>query len=572
MGVELVLRHFDHGYRDVGAVVRDALVGGEQVIQHEAVLDGAGAGLQAGDVAGLDLAHQAVHHFFQGLDLARRVAVTLLEGIHRAVDDVLYRRFQHGQVGQGFVAEADVLVPDLLRGLDEVHGVIGDAFKVADGMQQGVDGAVVLFAQGAAGQLHQVGAQNVLVMVDGVFLAADFIGNGIVPFAGGGHGLQQGSAADLSHIAAHQHGTVDGHGGGGEQTLVQQGVLLRFLAVRHGEDGQTDQQLVEGQQDSGGHHVEDGVDDGNVEGGGLVVIEGEMEHGVQGIEPAQEHRGADDVEVQVDHGGAAGVLVGTGGGDQRGDTGADVLAHDDGHGCRHGHYAGGGGQRLQDTHGGGGGLDDGGEQSAHQHAQNGVGEGQEQLAKPGRVGQGRGGAGHQIHASHEDGEAQEDLAHALFTVLAEHEHDNAHKAQQGAPGIGAEHLDKEALALQTGQAQQPGGHGGAHVSAHDDAHRLVQVHQAGVHETNDHDGGGGGGLDHGGDRQAQQKTAQGRGGHLAQNDLQLAAGGLLQVLAHDVHAVEEHGKAAKEDEDVENTHTGSTSILLYGGKIPAFPL
>ena len=43
-----------------------------------------------------------------------------------------------------FFAEFDVLVADFLGCFNNVHGVVGDALKVADGVQQRVDGAVVI--------------------------------------------------------------------------------------------------------------------------------------------------------------------------------------------------------------------------------------------------------------------------------------------------------------------------------------------------------------------------------------------------------------------------------------------
>ena len=60
----------------------------------------------------------------------------------------------------------------------------------------------------------------------------------------------------------------------------------------------------------------------------------------------------------MNHGGAAGILVGTHRGDQRGNAGADVLTHDNGNGTAVGDHAGGA-QRLQNTHAGAGALDDG---------------------------------------------------------------------------------------------------------------------------------------------------------------------------------------------------------------------
>ena len=125
-------------------MVGNALVIRQKIVQHKAVLNRADTGLQTRDVAGLDLAHQAVHDLLQRLDLAGGVGVALLERIHCAVDDVLHGGLQHGQVIQRFFAEFDVLVADFLGCFDNVHGVVGDALKVADRVQQRVDGAVVI--------------------------------------------------------------------------------------------------------------------------------------------------------------------------------------------------------------------------------------------------------------------------------------------------------------------------------------------------------------------------------------------------------------------------------------------
>ena len=161
MRVKAVLGHLDHRHRNVGAVVGNALVDGQQVVQHKAVFDRAGTGLQAGDVPRLDLAHKAVHDLLERFDLGGGVAVPVLESVHRAVEDVLHGGFQHREVVQRLGAEADVLVADLARGLGQVDRVVVDALKVADGVQQRVDGAVVGGRKLMPRQLDQVAAQHV---------------------------------------------------------------------------------------------------------------------------------------------------------------------------------------------------------------------------------------------------------------------------------------------------------------------------------------------------------------------------------------------------------------------------
>ena len=555
MGVELIGGDLDHRNGNVRAVVGDALIVGQQIVQHKAVLDRAGTGLQAGDVAALDLAHKAVHDLLQRLDLFGGVGVALLEGIDRAVHDVLHGGLKHAQVAEGLVTEFDRLVADLLGRLDQVDGMVGDALKIADRVQQRVDGAVVVHREMLGAQLDKVGAQHVLIVVHGVLLADDLIGDGVIPDTGRGHGLQKGSAADLGHIAAGQHGAAHSHGGGGEQTVVQQGVLLLGVGggIGHGQDGKLLEQAVERQQDCGRHDIKDRVDDGNAEGVGRVGKEAEPNQRVQAVEPAQEDDSADQVEVEMNKSGALGVLVGARGGNQRSDGGADVLAHDDGHSGRVGDRAGAG-QRLQNTDRRRRGLQHSREHSARDNAEDGIFEAEEQIHEPRLIGQRGHGMGHRVHAGHQNGEAQHNFTNAALAVLADHIHPDADKAEDRAPGIGVHHLGDEAVTLEAGQRQQPAGDGGADIRAHDHADGLMQLHQAGVDEADRHNGGGTAGLNDGGDGHAEQQAAQGAAGHGGQDSLQLTAGCLLQRFTHQVHAIQEHGNAAHQGEHIKNGH------------------
>ena len=125
-------------------------------------------------------------------------------------------------------------------------------------------------------------------------------------------------------------GAGHGHSRGVQQTLIQQSKALFFGVVGDGEDGQLFQTICEGKKDDGGRDVEGGVDHSNAPGGDGLVHKIKVDHGVQTVETAQKDRDADDVEVEVDHGGTAGILICAHRRNQRGDTGADILTHDDG--------------------------------------------------------------------------------------------------------------------------------------------------------------------------------------------------------------------------------------------------
>ena len=97
--------------------------------------------------------------------------------------------------------------------------------------------------------------------------------------------------------------------------------------------------------------------------------------------------------------------------------------------------AAGNGQGLQNAHGSGGGLDDARQHRAHQHAQNGVAEHQEQLGELRHVLQAGHGPAHGLHAEHQGGEAQQDGAGVLFLVgLAEHIENDADERQNRREG------------------------------------------------------------------------------------------------------------------------------------------
>ena len=352
------------------------------------------------------------------------------------------------------------------------------------------------------------------------------------------HGLQQAALGQLGHIHSALMGAAGGHRRGAQQTLVQQGgsgILGR--AVGHGEDGQLFQHPVEGQQHQRGDHIKGRVNDGNAHHTHGIMDNFKMQEGVQRVERSQEQGHADHVEIQVNKGGPLGVFAGAHAGDHGRNAGADVLAHNDGNGTAVGDRTGQR-QSLQNAHAGRRTLNDGRQAGTGQHAQNGVGEMQEQAAEPGHIGQRLHGRGHELHAGHQNEEAQQDVAHAFFlAAFAEHGQDDAHKGQNGAEGAGLQHLDPEAVALNAGQAEQPAGDGGAHVAAHDDAHGLVQLHDAAVDEAHHHNRGGGGALNHGGHAQPQQKALEGVVAELGEDDLQFAAGLLLQRLSHQVHTI-----------------------------------
>ena len=102
--------------------------------------------------------------------------------------------------------------------------------------------------------------------------------------------------------------------------------------------------------------------------------------------------------------------------------------------------------------------------------------------------------------------------------------------------------------MNAGERKDPGRQRRADVGAHDDAHRLSELHDAGIDQANQHDGHGRRGLDGNGDAGAQQQALKGVGGHLAKRFFQLSARQLLEPRGHDMHSVEEKGKSANQSD------------------------
>ena len=257
----------------------------------------------------------------------------------------------------------------------------------------------------------------------------------------------------------------------------------------------------------------------------------------------------------MDDAGALGVLGGTDGANQSGgDAGAQVDAHDDGIDQLEGHHAGGG-KGLEDTHHGRGALDDDGEHKAGEDAQNRhVAEVGQNVDESLRFGQRLHGVGHADQAHEQNAKAHADVADVLGAALFD-EHGQNHADDQCQRGQGIrleERQDGTAGGVDVHQSDDLGRDGGADVGAQNDAHRLLEVQNARADEANGENNGGGGALDDGGDDGTGEKTQENILGQLTQEVFQGGAGALLEAVAHDLHTVEEHGKAAQKFDQCEN--------------------
>ena len=540
MGVEGVGFQLDHGHGDVGAVVRHPLIVGQQVVEDKALVQGAHALLQAVHMVQLHLVAQAVHDLLQRLHPGGGLQVAGDEGPDGQVQDLGDGLLQGPKLPLGLRGEHHAFGVDLPGGVADVQGVVGNALKVGDGVQILGHLLALPLGQLLAGDLHQIGAQPVLVAVDGVFGILHCPAALVAEFVHQIHGPQQVVHGPLGHGVGDLAALFQGQGRVQQEALLQP-VHLLFLSnafgvlrdqqahaffqysdkrCQHNDRGQTEQGVHQGDGHGGhGHGHEIKVGDGV----------GDIEH--RGPDHHAQH-----VDQQIHKGRALAADVGPQGRQQHRHRRTDGDAHDDGQGDLKGDGPGDS-QSLENTHSGAGALDDAGEQQARQNAQQGVGEGGQGVDEHLAVPQGGDGVAHGAHAVHQHREAQQDVPDVVGRgPLGGHAQDDAHHRHQARQGGGTQQGHPAAAAAETAETEDPPGDAGAQNGAHDDADGLVYLHHAGVDEAHHHHGGGGGGLDHGGDAGAQQNPLQRCAGQLIQHQLQLASGDFFQAVAHDGHA------------------------------------
>ena len=360
----------------------------------------------------------------------------------------------------------------------------------------------------------------------------------------------------LHHVHGHGVTLSDSHGRRCQQTLVQPlgGKLFLALLVPDHQVGDSHKLLAEGQQEYGSRHIEDAVDHGDLKGADGHIGKAEMDQRVQAVEQGQEEHRADEVEGHMDRRDLFRVAFDADAGDQGGDAGADILAHDDGNGHAVGNISRQS-QGLQNAHRRGRALNDAGKQRADQNAQERITEGGEQAGKLRHIRQRADGTAHELHAVHQHGKAYQNRADVPASgLLGHHDKDGTHHGKDQGEILRLQELQPYVVRLQAHQGKQPGRQRRADVGAHNDAGGLGNVHKARVDQAHQHDGHRRGRLDRNGDARAQGKAFQRVGGHTLEGVLQLAAGHTFQPRGHDVHAVEEKGQTADEGDDGENIH------------------
>ena len=305
------------------------------------------------------------------------------------------------------------------------------------------------------------------------------------------------------------------------------------------------------------------MDDGNAGSGRRLRQKLKMHKLVDRVKDNHEQRRADDVEVKVNQCGTACVFGCTCRGNQRSDTGTDVLTHDDGQ-CRTKADRIGDAQRLQDTDRSGRRLDNRSQNRTDQQAENRMREHRQNTGEFRDISQRFDCRAHRLHTGHQHREPEENLSKVTTAfVLAEHQVDNTDCRQYRRKGRGFAQLNKEVVARNRGQRQQPGGNGRADVRTHNDAYRLGKAHDARVYKTDNHDRCGRRRLNDRRDTGTKQNRFNRIAGQFFQNPLKFAAGSLGQTVPHDIHTIKEQRKTAYQCQKIEDTHTQSSLYTLF---------
>ena len=132
--IEIVLRGVDDAAGDVGAVVGGALEVREQIGPDEAGLDAAMPLLHPQDVARAHLLLERVDDLLERLDQLGEGDVLPLERAQREVEDLPDGGGEHVVFTRGCGGEGERLAAQLLGGFENVHGMVGNALKVPDGL------------------------------------------------------------------------------------------------------------------------------------------------------------------------------------------------------------------------------------------------------------------------------------------------------------------------------------------------------------------------------------------------------------------------------------------------------
>ena len=349
----------------------------EQVIEHKADGQRTRPGLQALDMAELELVAQHVDMLLQRLYPVGLLQILFDEGVDGQRQDLVDRAEQHVHLMLAVCGKADLLFKLLARHLADVHGVVADALKVAEGVEVLGHALVLLVIELRAVELHEVSADLVLIAVDEILVLLDLLCARLGELMEQEHGVLYVLARLSRHGVDGHPALLDGEGRVLEEAFVQSVEVGAGLALLAALGDEADEQLFDraeaGQQHDRADHAVDRIDHGDAHGAHDHGLEREVRGGVREVVDRAAEDRAEDRADEIGPGCALAAGLRAEGGQQHGHRRADADAEEDGIGLdktdRAGH-----GQGLQNTDGGRGALQHGGEGRAREDAEDGIGE------------------------------------------------------------------------------------------------------------------------------------------------------------------------------------------------------
>lgn len=310
-------------------MVAETLQIGDHVDEHAAGLGLTLALVEPLDVAVNELAAHIVYAFLHALDLGQQACVPLQDSLAGEGVERLDLGYHLRQLHLHALGEVQIIVHGLLGVFGEVIGDLGDTHDVPQVVVQVRDGPLV-------GQLTLGGQADEVIhhrLADTAGLVDELVGGldkGLIPRL---KGPVAGAEGIHRHVRQADHLLFqlgDGQGGGGEHTLVQIGLGGRGLLLRDQQLRRLHKPATEGEKGHRADHVEEGVEHGDLGGGGR---EPPLEGAGHEVGPAEQDNEENDraqrIEHQVDQPGPAGIGSGGEGGHDSGDAGANVGAQDD---------------------------------------------------------------------------------------------------------------------------------------------------------------------------------------------------------------------------------------------------
>ena len=288
-------------------MVGHTLTVGEQVVEGKAVVERALTGLQAVDVVQLHFVAEVIDQPLERLDAVGGVDVVVEEGGDRQLENARHGTEHDVQLPRAGGREDDLLRVELLCGLTDVERVVTDALEVADRVQILRHVGGLARRELLARDLDEIGAELVLVVVDGFLV---LLQGGELVFV---KLFEQGEGGQDVVLRLTRHG-VDGQAAllNGERRVREKALLepvhvgeCTACSLVREQDG--DEPLEHGdhrREQQHGRKAEDRVEQSNGHGGHRGVHEREVHRGIDHIEHDAPDERADDVNEQVDVGGA----------------------------------------------------------------------------------------------------------------------------------------------------------------------------------------------------------------------------------------------------------------------------